>query len=149
MNLFDREEPDGYPETGRLWLNTANLCERMRFAQHLCMASNSSIKDDDYGGSGDDNTANPVLLLKTKLPPQSWSDAGAVADFFLALLFPGEGRANLDLERRAAIDFLNSNDAGAPNSSPFDSLDNARPEYDGRVRSMVGMLMSSPRFQEQ
>jgi hypothetical protein len=121
----------------------------MRFAQHLCMAPNSSIKDDDYGGSGDDNTANPVLLLKTKLPAQAWNDAVAVADFFLALLFPGEGRANLDLERRAAIDFLNSNDAGTPDSSPFVSLGNTSAAYDGRVRSMVGMLMSSPRFQEQ
>lgn len=149
MNLFDREEPDGYPETGRLWLNTANLCERMRFAQHLCMASNSSIKDDDYGGSGDDNTANPVLLLKTKAPAQSWNDAGAVADFFVGLLFPGEGRANLDLERRAAVEYLNANDTATPNSSPFNALGDSSAAYDGRVRSMVGMLMSLPRFQEQ
>ena len=149
MNMFDREEPDGYPETGRLWLNTANLCERMRFAQHLCMASNSSIKDDDYGGSGDDNTSNPVLLLKTKTPSQTWNDAGAVADFFLGLLFPGDGRANLSGERQAAIEFLNANDTGAPNSSLFNSLGDSSAAYDGRVRSMVGMLMSLPRFHEQ
>jgi uncharacterized protein (DUF1800 family) len=147
MNLFDREEPDGYPEVGRLWLNTANLCERMRFAQHLVMSPTSSLKDDDYGSSGDDNSSNPVLLLKLKLPSQSWSDANAVVDFFLGLLYPGEGRANLDLDRQAAIDFLNSDDSGAPNSSPFNQLSGTA--YDGRVRSMVGLLMCFPRFQEQ
>jgi uncharacterized protein (DUF1800 family) len=149
MNLFDREEPDGYPETGRLWLNTANLCERMRFAQHLCMASNSSLKDDDYGGSGDDNVANPVALLKLKLPQAQWNDADAVANFFLSLLYPGEGRANLDLDRRAAVEFLNSNDTGVPNSSPFSGLGNTSTTYDGRVRGMVALLMALPRFQEQ
>jgi uncharacterized protein (DUF1800 family) len=148
MNLFDREEPDGYPETGRLWLNTANLCERMRFAQHLCVAP-GSFKGTDYTSSGDDNTSNPVLLLKTKTASQTWNDAGAVADFFLGLLFPGEGRANLSVERAAAIEFLNSNDTGTPDSSLFSSLGDGSTAYDGRVRSMVGMLMSSPRFQEQ
>ena len=149
MNLFDREEPDGYPETGRLWLNTANLCERMRFAQHLCMSSTNALKDDDYGSTGDDNVSNPVLLLKTKAPQANWNDAGTVVDFFLGLLYPGEGRANLDLDRQAAIAFLNSDDGGAPNSSPFNLLGHSTPAYDGRVRSMVGLLMSFPRFQEQ
>jgi uncharacterized protein (DUF1800 family) len=152
MNLFDREEPDGYPETGRLWLNTANLCERIRFAHHLCMVPGSGanfLKDDDYGSTGDDNTANPVQLLKLKMPAAGWNDAGAVADFFLALLYPGEGRANLDLDHRAAIEFLNSNDTGAANSSPFNLLGHTTSAYDGRVRGMVGLLMSLPRFQEQ
>ncbi|MCI0363905.1 MAG: DUF1800 domain-containing protein, partial [Phycisphaerales bacterium] len=149
MNLFDREEPDGYPETGRLWLNTANLSERMRFAQHLCMSPTSSLKDDDYGSTGDDNVSSPVTLLKLKLPQASWNDAGAVVDFFLGLLYPGEGRGNLDMDRRAAIAFLNSNDAGVPDSSPFLGLGNATPAYDGRVRGMVGLLMTLPRFQEQ
>ncbi|MCI0743937.1 MAG: DUF1800 domain-containing protein, partial [Verrucomicrobia subdivision 3 bacterium] len=147
MNLFDREEPDGYPETGRLWLNTANLCERMRFAQHLCMAPNSSLKDDDYGSAGDDNVANPVQLLKLKLDPSQWKDAGAVVDLFLGLLYPGEGRANVDLDRQAGIAFLNSDNTGVPNSSPFDQLSDAA--YDGRVRGMVAFLMALPRFQEQ
>ena len=77
------------------------------------------------------------------------NDAGAVVDFFLGLLFPGDGRANLSVERAAAIEFLNSNDTGTPNSSLFNSLGDGTAAYDGRVRSMVGMLMSLPRFQEQ
>jgi uncharacterized protein (DUF1800 family) len=149
MNLFDREEPDGYPETGRLWLNTANLCERMRFAQNLCMSPTSSLKDDDYGSGtggsgGDDNVADPGQLLHLKLPQSQWNDAGAVVDFFLGLLYPGEGRANLDLDRQAAINFLNTDNLGA--ASPFAD---SPTEYDGRVRGMVALLMCFPRFQEQ
>jgi len=65
------------------------------------------------------------------------------------LLYPGEGRANLDLDRAAAIEFLNASDTGGPGSSPFNLLGNTTTDYDGRVRGMVGLLMSFPRFQEQ
>jgi hypothetical protein len=41
---------------------------------------------------------------------------------------------------------LNLNEAGAA-SSPFRGLSGG--VYEGRVRSMVGFLMSLPRFQEQ
>jgi uncharacterized protein (DUF1800 family) len=146
MGLFNKPEPDGWSEFGRIWLNTANLCERMRFAQHLLMQTSSSIKDDDYGSAGLANTSDPVALLKSKLPAASWNNDGAVVDFFLGLLYPGEGAGNLGRDREAAITFLNLNEAGSASSS-FSSLSGT--SYDGRVRSMVGFLMSLPRFQEQ
>ncbi len=146
MGLFNKTEPDGFSEFGRIWLNTANLCERMRFAQHLLMPTGSSIKDDDYGSAGLKNTSDPVALLKLKVPSGSWTNAGAVVDFFLGLLYPGEGVANLGRDRQAAIDFLNLNEAGTAPSA-FNMLNIAG--YDARVRSMVGFLMSMPRFQEQ
>ena len=64
-----------------------------------------------------------------------------------SLLYPGEGKANLDMDRTAAIDYLNSNENGT--SSLFTGVGNTSTAYDGRVRGMVGMLMSFPRFQEQ
>src|SRR6185436_1118280 len=115
MNLFAKPEPDGWSEFGRIWMNTANLCERMRFVQHLCMPSSSSLKSKDYGTT--QNLSDPVKLLKQKLPAASWNDPGAIADYFLDILYPGEGKANLDLDRTAAIAFLNTNDAGV--ASPF------------------------------
>jgi uncharacterized protein (DUF1800 family) len=146
MSLFNRAEPDGFSELGRVWLNTANLCERMRFVQHLLMPTSSSTKDDDYGNPGRNNTSDPARLLKLKLDVAQWNDAAAVADYFLSILYPGEGRANLDLDRTAAISFLNADEAGNP--SLFATLtDPVR--YDGRVRGMVAMLMCFPRFQEQ
>jgi uncharacterized protein DUF1800 len=147
MNLFNKPEPDGWSEYGRIWLNTANLCERYRFAQHLLMPTSSSTKDDDYGSSGLRNTSDPVKLLKIKLPAASWNDAGAVADYFLGLLFPGEGAGNLGADRAAAIDFLNTAENGS--ASAFTGVVNTTAAYDGRVRGLVGMLMSLPKFQEQ
>ena len=147
MGLFNKAEPDGYSELGRIWLNTANLCERMRFAQHLLMPTTSTTKDDDYGSAGLRNTSDPVALLRKKLPGASLNNDGAVVDFFLGLFFPGEGAGNTGRDRQAALDFLNSNDTGVPGTSLFSSLTGAG--YDNRVRGMVGFLMSLPRFQEQ
>lgn len=147
MVLYNKTEPDGYSEMGKVWLNTANLCERMRFAQHLLMPAASNTKDDDYGATGRKNVSDPVALLKMKLPQASWTNAAAVADFFLGLLYPGEGRANLDLDRQAAMNFLNSDNYGVITS--FALLDPNGGVYDGRVRGMVAMLMCLPRFQEQ
>jgi uncharacterized protein (DUF1800 family) len=146
MALFNKPEPDGYSEFGRIWFNTANLDERMRFVQHLLMPGNSSLKTSDYGGPGRNNASDPVALIKLKLPAASWNNDAAVVDFFLSLLFPGEGVANLGRDREAAITYLNLNEAGTA-SSDFSQLSGAA--YDGRVRSMVGFLMSLPRFQEQ
>jgi hypothetical protein len=92
------------------------------------------------------NTSDPVALLRAKLPGASWNNDGAVVDFFLGLLFPGEGAANLGRDREAAINYLNTDEAGT-GSSAFAGLNGAA--YEGRVRSMVGFLMCLPRFQEQ
>lgn len=140
MNLFNKAEPDGYSEFGRIWLSTANLNERWRFAQHLLMASNYEIKTTD--GSRN-NTSDPVKLIRLKLPSDRWNDPGAIVDYFVHILYPGEGAANLGLDRQAAIDFLNTSDDGRT-SSPF-NLDS----HDGRVRGVVALLMCFPRFQEQ
>ena len=144
MNLFNKPEPDGWSEYGRIWLNTANLCERYRFVQHLLMpTTGTTLKTADYNTRN--NTSDPVKLLKTKLPSASWNNAGAVADYFLSLLFPGEGAGNLEADRAAAIAFLNTDDAGG--ASAFTNVNAAT--YEARVRGMVGMLMSLPKFQEQ
>ena len=74
-----------------------------------------------------------------------------MADYFLSILYPGEGKANLDLYRASAINFLNRSDDGL-SSSPFSALtpsNVAATPYDTRVRSMVAMLMTLQRFQEQ
>jgi uncharacterized protein (DUF1800 family) len=144
MGLFNKPEPDGFSELGRIWLNTANLCERMRYVQHLVMSTTNALKATDYGAPGSSNTSDPVALLRKRLPGQL-NNASAVVDFFLGLLYPGEGAGNLGRDREAAIIHLNTTEAGA--SSPFANVSGT--DYDGRVRSMVGFLLSLPRFQEQ
>jgi uncharacterized protein (DUF1800 family) len=145
MGLFNRSDPDGYPETAPGWISAGTLAERLRFVQALCLATTQTGHADATGC-----TANPVALLRLKLPASAWTDAGAVADYLLALLFPAEGKANLDLYRAAAIKYLNTSENGQT-ASPFSSLSttgNPSP-YEVRVRGLAGMLLSSPRFQEQ
>jgi len=140
MNLFSKPEPDGYSEFGRIWMSTANLDERWRFAHHFLMATAYSLKTVDGTRN---NTSDPVKLIRLKLPSASWNDPGAIVDFFISLLYLGEGPANLGLDREAAINYLNTADDGTT-PSPF-NIDT----HDGRVRGMVALLMCLPRFQEQ
>jgi uncharacterized protein (DUF1800 family) len=140
MSLFNRADPDGYPESGPPWISAGTLSERLRYVQSFLLA-----------GTGDDagnNTSDPVALLKKKLPSASWNNPTAVADYFVSILFPAEGKANLDLYRNAAVTFLNTDDAGT-GSSLFSGLGNTSTTYDTRVRGMVSMLMTTQRFQEQ
>ena len=92
-------------------------------------------------------------MIQRKLPTTSWTNATDVADLFVTYLFFGEGRANLDLYRQAAINYLNdgSADSGGATARPFAALTNfaANGSYDYRVRGMIAMLMTLQRFEEQ
>ena len=140
MSLFNRADPDGYPETGAAWVSAGTLAERLRFVQSLLTARTT--------GSGDagNNFADPVALLRKKLPSTSWYNASVVADYFLGILYPAEGRANLEQYKTLAVEFLNTSDTGATSSFSTLSDQNA---YATRVRGMVSMLMTLQRFQEQ
>ena len=136
MNLFDRDAPDGYPENGANWVSAGTLVERIRFIQTFLNA-----------GTGDDagnHQCDPVGLLKAKLPSQSWGNAGDVTDYFLGILYPAEGAANLKLYRDAGVAFLNTGNDGIASSFTSGISD-----YDTRVRGLVSMLMTLQRFQEQ
>jgi uncharacterized protein (DUF1800 family) len=142
MGLFNRADPDGYPEYGAAWISAGTLAARVRFIQMFLTAGSRPFND------AGNNFANPVALLKKKLPSGSWNDATAVVDYFLGIIYPGEGRANLDQYRGAAIQFLNTSDNGQLISN-FSGLGNTSAEYDTRVRGMVSYLMSLQRFHEQ
>jgi uncharacterized protein (DUF1800 family) len=147
MFLFDRAAPDGYPEAGPPWISAGTLAERLRFVQALLHSTNvAGVSRPTDAGSN--SSVDPVGLLKLKLPAGSWNDPGAVADYFLSILYPAEGRANLDLYRTAALNFLNTADNGVT-LSPFNVLGNTSTAYDTRVRGMVAMLMTFQRFHEQ
>jgi uncharacterized protein (DUF1800 family) len=143
MRLFDRAEPDGYPEAAAPWISAGTLADRLRWVQSLCTLPANRPSSNDAGGS----VADPVALLKRKIPNQAY-DAAAVADYFLGILLPCEGKANLDLYRQAAIKFLNTADDGKT-SSPLSGLASVPTVYDARVRGMVAAIMTSQRFHEQ
>lgn len=151
MSLFNREEPDGYPEAGGGWASAGALAERVRFISSLLKAGGQTGKN-DANNSLNNNFTDPVRLLQLRLPVLAdQKDAGKVAELFLGLLFPGEGRASLGEYQRVAVNFLNTDDAGT-GSSPFQGLtpsNVANQPYDTRVRGMVALLMSLQRFHEQ
>jgi len=148
MSLFNRAEPDGYAESAAPWVSAGTLAERLRFVQSFLTGAVSG-RPSDAGSS----VCNPVGLIQLKLPSASWRDPGAVVDYFLGILFPAEGAANLDVYRTQAIAFLNDGSADSPaNNTPFASLTvsgTAGSAYDTRVRGMVAALMTSQRFHEQ
>jgi hypothetical protein len=93
---------------------------------------------------------DPVALIKVKLPATSWTNAEAVAGNFVSILYPAEGRANLDLYRTSAANFLNTADDGvSPSSLGNLSMTGNPSPYEARLRGMVAMLMTFKRFQEQ
>jgi uncharacterized protein (DUF1800 family) len=143
MRLFDRDSPDGYAEGGASWISAGTLAERLRYIQALLIARGQTGHSD----VGNNNTTDPVKLLKLKMPSTDWNNAEKVADYFLSILYPGEGKANLDDLKSLAVSFLNTGDDGVT-SSQFSALVNTT-AYDTRVRGMVAMLMTSQRFQEQ
>ncbi|PYJ06658.1 MAG: hypothetical protein DME25_06155, partial [Verrucomicrobia bacterium] len=150
MLLFDRDAPDGYPETGPPWVSAGTLSERLRWIQSFCIAIGQAGHTSTTNDAGSNTGCDLVGLLRAKTPSNTWLNAGAVADYFLGLLYPGEGAGNLQLYRNAAINYLNTDDSG--NSSPFANLTvsgTAGSTYDNRVRGMVGALVTMQRFQEQ
>lgn len=153
MSLFNRAEPDGYPEVGPPWISAGTLAERLRFVQTMCM--DPAVSGGRPGDAGN-NTVQPVELVQRKLLNTQWSNAGAIVDLFLGYLYPGEGQANLDLYRAAGIAFLNDGSAdptgNGTSGQSFSQLPlstSANSSYDLRLRGMVAMLMTFQRFQEQ
>jgi uncharacterized protein (DUF1800 family) len=147
MSLFNRSDPDGYPEAGPPWVSAGTLAERLKFVQSFCIASGSTGHTGTYNDAGG-NVSDPVALLKKKLPSGLWNNDGAVVDYFLSILFPGEGAANLALFRQSAVQFLNLADDGLA-TSLFSGLSNTGTPYNNRVRGLVAFLMTTQRFQEQ
>ena len=143
FRIFDRAEPDGYPETGTVYVGANGLAERVRWIYSIL--DNPTIGDGISGGNK--TSINPYGIVQRYLAPGLHKSDDAVARLFVSLIYPGEGPANMDEYRRNAIDYLNTSDAGA--ASAFSGLTLGSTTYDDRVRRMVAALMTMPRFNEQ
>jgi uncharacterized protein (DUF1800 family) len=141
--IFDREEPDGYPETGTVYVGANGLAERVRWVNSIL--TDPPTADNINGGNN--TRIDPLGVIERFLSTGLRRNADEVARLFLRLLYPGEGGANLDQYRRLAVQFLNTSDSGT--ASNFSGLTYGSSTYNNRVRRMVAMLMSMPRFNEQ
>lgn len=151
MRLFDRAEPDGYAEDAGGWISAGTLAERLRYVQSLALAGAGLSSDTGVRSNPDSlglSRIDPSGLLALRLGKGSERSAEAVTDLLLRLLFPSEGAGNLSEYRALGIRFLNTADNGTT-ASDFSGLLPGSRDYDGRVRGLVALLLSSPRFQEQ
>jgi hypothetical protein len=150
MRLFDRADPDGYAEDGSGWISAGTLAERLRFAQSLALAGANLATTPAARSAADSVGASridPAGLVMLKLGSSATS-AEAVTDYLMGLLYPTEGAGNLATIRKVAIAFLNTADNGTTVSA-FSTLVPGSRNYDGRVRGLAALLLSTPRFQEQ
>ncbi|MFT5124675.1 MAG: hypothetical protein ACI9TH_003395 [Kiritimatiellia bacterium] len=147
MEPFARVEPNGWSELGIKWIDTGTVVERLRFIQQFMMATDEPMKQTDYGSGGTDNQCDPVALILDRVDAGAQSDADAITDYLLGRIFPGVGHATLAQEARECVSLLNSDASGT--ASPFSNLAIGGPEYENRLRSVVALLLSSPRFHEQ
>jgi uncharacterized protein (DUF1800 family) len=147
--IFDRAEPDGYPETGTIYVGASGISERVRWIHSILPRRDADGSTTDDGIQGRNYTfIDPVSFMQQHLGTGLHKDADAVARFFISRIYPGESPANMDEYRRIAINALNTADNGTANL--FSSLGAITTNtYQDRVRRMVAILMSMPRFNEQ
>jgi uncharacterized protein (DUF1800 family) len=143
MILFDREQPDGFPEAAGPILSVSEILERQRFVAAL-LTPFTDMRPQDAGAS----YADPVAVLKKFLPPVQWNDAGVIASFFLSYFYPAGGKASLEMQHTLAVRHLNTSDDGTQ-PSPFADLPVNSAAYDTRVRATVALLLSLVNFNEQ
>jgi uncharacterized protein (DUF1800 family) len=121
---FENPVPTGYPEDGPSWLDTNNHLERQNLGEDITDSGSSTFGSD------------VITLLQDNGIPLGPGNAALIVDFLSGVMFGG---AISPVERQAAIDFLQSDDAGTPD-----------PNYDDtRIRQTVGYMLGYAQFQEQ
>ncbi|MEC9476745.1 MAG: DUF1800 family protein [Planctomycetota bacterium] len=125
MNLFQRDEPDGFSEIGLDWIGTTTLLERVNFARRF-----ASNVDNDYRWTVE-NFVDPALGLGSV----------EVIEIFDEVLFQG---SLTEAEKCVVIDYLETDLDGLAWPLNPDATD-----YLARIRDMVGFMLSMPRWQFQ
>jgi uncharacterized protein (DUF1800 family) len=142
MMLFDQLTPDGTPEEMLPMINASTITERIRFVQSLLCPAGPT-RPPEAGIS----RADPVALVRRRLPEAQWTNDRAVVEYFLEILYFGHGKASLQPVRELALEFLNTSDGGGAGS--FRELRPETAAYDERIRGMVALLMSLFPFNQQ
>jgi uncharacterized protein (DUF1800 family) len=117
--------PTGYSELGGDWLDTNNMLERLNFGLDMTSKTGNNFGADVIGLL----TANGISTAPVP------NNAPAIVDFYSGALFGG---ALTPAERQLAIDYLSTNDLGAP--ANYD---------DARIREAYGFMMGFAQFLEQ
>ncbi|HNQ91155.1 MAG TPA: DUF1800 family protein [Verrucomicrobiota bacterium] len=125
MDLFTRDDPDGWSELGFDWMDTGSLLERIKFVQNLAGNTDASL------------TWN-VSAFTAALADRS---AGGIIEHFNQRLFAG---GITPAQREILLRFATTDDAGQP--VPFDP---ARGDYTRRVQDLVSLILALPHWHHQ
>ncbi len=127
MDLFRRDDPDGYPELGFEWMDTHNLLERLRFCQDLAL----------NGELASGRWSIDRLIAQYRL-----RSAEDIIEHFNQTLF--QGRLP-ERRKQVFLDFANTDDRGQ--SDPVEAL--RGPDRMTRLRQLAGIILSTQEFQFQ
>jgi hypothetical protein len=125
MDLFTRDEPDGWSELGLKWVDTGTLLERLRFCQDLAQNQRAGLSWD------------PAAAL----PAAALTSADRLIEHFNQVLLQG---ALSPADRALLLDYVTTDDAGTPLP-----LVPGRADFTRRVRELTGLILSLPQWQIQ
>ena len=126
MELFVRDEPDGYSEIGSDWIDTASMLRRIEFVNELAENRNSAYAWDVAAFLDGWNLRTPDKIV-----------AFFDESFYQKTL--SEDNRNLLLQ------YLATDENGAPKAlDPADEED-----FQRRVRELVGLMLSLPQWHYQ
>ena len=119
-------DPDGFPELGTHWIDTASMLKRISFARDLALNRNDEFLWD------------PIGLIDER----NLESAEQIVGFFDELLFQNTlSAANKNL----FVVYLITNLNGMPQP-----LDRSKPEeFQQRIQQFVGLLLSMPQWNFQ
>jgi hypothetical protein len=126
MPLFLHEFPDGYPEVGSQWVDTASAYGRINFG--LTLAANT-----------DAQVTWPTLSF---LSSRGLDTAPEIVDYFSDLMFQDTLPPS---EKDRLLEFLTTNDTYTP--TPLNPANSA--DFKKRVEDFVGLLLSLPEWNYQ
>lgn len=122
MELFTRNDPDGWSEVGSDWIGTGGLLENLNFIQRFV--------------SNDDNDYSWDLL--GLLDTEGLVSAGDVIDYFDSRLFHDTLPAPT---RSLLVDFATTDAMGDPLT-----LDPTSGDYDDRIAELISLILSMPHW---
>jgi hypothetical protein len=125
MELFTRDDPDGWPEYGGDWMNTSMLLERVKFAQRLSAGQMDGIQ------------WTPTRLLANN----NLNSAEDILNYFESLLFQGAMHPSV---REALREYADTDDQGNP--SPLTSTQR---NFLTRAQELIALILSMPEIQKQ
>ena len=127
MHLFDREDPDGWPEIGWDWISTSGILERVHYVQ-------------DLSGSGRDQS-NLTWSALPFLDDNDIITASEIVRFFDDLLYEGSLPA---VEVEMLVEFLSTDE-----NYVSQALVPGVTSYRFRVEKLVALMLSMPQWNTQ